>query len=418
MLVLISSAFCDAREADIGQKLDQDFCKENKVITDPVLQARLSRIGNSIATVASRRDLVYTFRVYEDKDPTACTIPGGYIYATTGLLSSDFSDEEIAGVLSHEIAHHELNQCMKMYDKVKKISKITKILDIFTDDWATPLSAIPLLKNSREDEQKADAMAIELLKKAGFNPVGIIGFFDHTIKQQRKPHQQTIDFLMTHPDINQRYDFFVTNIAQPILDASDEKIPTPAKIKLVVSFSGDKLSGISGLIPMIDKKLKKQSIVQIKEEESADIVAYRLKIIVGEQPKGSLNVSVFTESKSTTDEFSLRNLDFAWVKIDKISDQFRFGLDIDRLISDSVEIMTTDISSGYKGLVVGNSTMSGLRVFWSHKEPKKDLLYDVYDSQSYLKKGTVRFDRDGMIIAIEGSATIGDLIVNALKKSK
>ena len=92
------------QEVGMGQEMDAELHKKLKVLNNPLMQMRLDRIGNRIAAVSDRQDLTYTFRVVEDKELNAFAIPGGFVYVNSALMNLA-TDDELAGVVAHEIGH-------------------------------------------------------------------------------------------------------------------------------------------------------------------------------------------------------------------------------------------------------------------------------------------------------------------------
>jgi len=72
---------------------------------DLTVQAFIERLGYSILDQVGPTPFEFKFYVVNGLDPNAFAIPGGYIFVTTGLLVLAENEQEVAGVLSHEIAH-------------------------------------------------------------------------------------------------------------------------------------------------------------------------------------------------------------------------------------------------------------------------------------------------------------------------
>ena len=106
-----------SREARTGQENSEQIEQSVKLVTDEAILDRVNSIGQKLAEVAKTcevqagygtsdlADFTYTFKVIEDNDINAMSLPGGYIYVNSGLLDFVKSDDELAGVLAHEIAH-------------------------------------------------------------------------------------------------------------------------------------------------------------------------------------------------------------------------------------------------------------------------------------------------------------------------
>ena len=115
-----STATTPAEEA-LGKESAKEIEKECKLIKDEKMVAKLNAITNAIAPNTQRPDVVYNCKILDINEINAMSIPGGTIYVTKGLLNAVESDDELAGVLAHEIAHNSLHHVMKLRDKDKKM---------------------------------------------------------------------------------------------------------------------------------------------------------------------------------------------------------------------------------------------------------------------------------------------------------
>ena len=93
------------QEAQIGHALMRDIRRSGQVVEDPILTEYVNEIGNKIAAQTNEGDHNFTFFVIEDPRINAFALPGGYIGIHTGLLEATRSEDELAGVFAHEIAH-------------------------------------------------------------------------------------------------------------------------------------------------------------------------------------------------------------------------------------------------------------------------------------------------------------------------
>ncbi|MEI6499687.1 MAG: M48 family metalloprotease, partial [Armatimonadota bacterium] len=92
-------------EEAIGKlTLDETLAEEGR-LTDPLLQSWVDRVGGDVCRHSSRKHIRYRFYVSAACVSNAYSLPGGYVVVTSGLLNHVSSDEELAGVIAHEIAH-------------------------------------------------------------------------------------------------------------------------------------------------------------------------------------------------------------------------------------------------------------------------------------------------------------------------
>ncbi|MGH7256773.1 MAG: M48 family metalloprotease, partial [Nitrospiraceae bacterium] len=105
------------QEKKMGAEEAKNIQEHMGVLDDAGLTAYLDALGQRLAKESPRRDVMYQFHVADTTDPNAFALPGGYIYVTRGLLALANSEDELAGVVGHEIGH------VAARHSVQKISK-------------------------------------------------------------------------------------------------------------------------------------------------------------------------------------------------------------------------------------------------------------------------------------------------------
>lgn len=100
-LVLMS----ENRELEIGKEEHEKVLAGMRVVQDQALNAYVTEVGQRVAASSHRPDLSYTFTVIDSPEINAFALPGGYVYINRGLLLYLKSEDELAGVLAHEVGH-------------------------------------------------------------------------------------------------------------------------------------------------------------------------------------------------------------------------------------------------------------------------------------------------------------------------
>ncbi len=170
----------------------------------------LQRITNNIlnsGTLQYRNEFEWTIHIIQDdKTLNAFVSPGGYIYVYTGLIKYLQTEDELAGVMGHEIAHadrrHSTTNMTKQYG-------VQMALDIALGKNAQGLSQmlgqmtgkIAGLKFSRQTETDADAQSVLYLAKTVYRCDGTAGFFE---KMMAEGGEQPPQWLSTHPSHENR----------------------------------------------------------------------------------------------------------------------------------------------------------------------------------------------------------------------
>ena len=92
-------------ESRLGRMIMRDIRRSGQVVEDPLVIEYVNDIGSRVAAQANDGDHEFTFFVVDDERINAFALPGGYIGVHTGLLEATRNEDELAGVLAHEVAH-------------------------------------------------------------------------------------------------------------------------------------------------------------------------------------------------------------------------------------------------------------------------------------------------------------------------
>ncbi len=141
--------------------------------------------------------------IQDDATLNAFCAPGGYIYVYTGLIKYLDSEDELIGVLGHEMAHadrrHSTDQLTKQYG----LSLLIGIVAGTTgqDQLAQIAGSLTSLAFSRSDEKEADEYSVKYLCPTSYNAAGAAGFFE---KIEAQGGSNVPQFLSTHPNPDNR----------------------------------------------------------------------------------------------------------------------------------------------------------------------------------------------------------------------
>jgi predicted Zn-dependent protease len=202
------------REVNVGRKLAAKVEDELPPVLDTALQDKVDAIGQRLAAVCGRNELLYRFKVIQGEDVNAFSLPGGYIFLFEELVKKTSSDDELAGVLAHEIAHIAARHAVHRSESGMAAQLLQLATMITRQPAATSGVSIALqaamLSYAREDEIQADRLAVRYMKAAGFDPVGMQTFLKtmQTVHQQQTPYLPRgvvrPNYATTHPGISER----------------------------------------------------------------------------------------------------------------------------------------------------------------------------------------------------------------------
>jgi len=197
------------REVSIGQAIAKQVENEYKLSEDPLVQKRVEDIGKKIVNVCDRKDIVYQFKVLEDEEINAVSLPGGFVYVNKGLVDKVANDDELAGVLAHEVAHIVARHSIKKLQAVMGYSFL-RVLTVVVPGGGQVGGAADaaflelMLGYSRKDELLADELATRYMKLAGYNPRCMIDFLKTLQDVNRRKPLRPRSYLKTHPYVPDR----------------------------------------------------------------------------------------------------------------------------------------------------------------------------------------------------------------------
>ena len=201
-------------EVKLGTQLHRQATKKFR-LTDVGLD-RIERLGQRVARVSARPNLLYKFHVIESREINGFALPGGHIYITTGLLKIA-NDTELASVLAHEVGHiaarHSLKTLKKRQeynDIAKSIGELTGVAGDIGRDLGVSLGQMLgegiLTIYSRDEEREADYLGVRGMAKAGFDPQGMVTMFQKLQRVQGQTPDLISSLLSDHPDVQERID--------------------------------------------------------------------------------------------------------------------------------------------------------------------------------------------------------------------
>jgi len=211
------------KEQKLGKKLSEDIEKKYEVVEDLNQNSLITEIGNELAEASEMREMQFHFRILKEDGPNAFSIPGGYIYVTYDLFDYIQSDDELAGILAHEIAHVIHNHALKQTRDNTKFTLLTILAVLLTREPDVgvlgKLTTITLLNQySREYEEEADLTAMDLLIKTGYNPVGFLTFLERLYTREMFKPELNLGIFQTHPETKERVNYVKNKLKERGID--------------------------------------------------------------------------------------------------------------------------------------------------------------------------------------------------------
>jgi predicted Zn-dependent protease len=169
-------------------------------------QALVDNVGNKLISnsIAKNTPYKYEFHLLADENTiNAFALPGGQIFITHALFSKLENEDQLAGVLGHEIGHvlgKHSNERITNANFWKVIAMGSSAIDM--GEVAQQFGQGQLLKNGRGDELESDELGVLFMLKAGYNPEEMIGVME-ILKAAAGPNRVP-EFQSSHPDPENR----------------------------------------------------------------------------------------------------------------------------------------------------------------------------------------------------------------------
>jgi predicted Zn-dependent protease len=198
----------------LGKRVAQDIRKKEKVMpgSDPMVRTMRRVAQRLLSNLPGQKEpWEYSFDVIDSKELNAFALPGGPIFFYRGLIEKMKTEDELAGVLAHEIVHVRKEHWAYQYrDQQKRNLALTLGGLVFgVDRDVLDLAALGSeifvgLRYSRRHETEADDLGYTNMVAAGYNPQGMVDLFSMLEKESKG--QKPPEWLSTHPAERNRVD--------------------------------------------------------------------------------------------------------------------------------------------------------------------------------------------------------------------
>ena len=173
-------------EISNGKQFSMEIEKQSHLVTDPVVVEYVNRVGQNLVKNSDSK-VPFTIKVLDTDEINAMALPGGFFYVNSGLILACDSEDELAGVMAHEISHVAAHHAAREMTRMNYMQIGSVPLMIFTQGTWTGYGiyeaaqlAVPLtfLQFSRQFEGEADFLGIQYMYRAGYDPQGMVSIFE------------------------------------------------------------------------------------------------------------------------------------------------------------------------------------------------------------------------------------------------
>lgn len=213
-----SSMFSSQQEYELGRGWLMAFRNQAPVISDPLLSDYLEFLIYNLASFSQLKDRRLELVVVDNKSMNAFAVPGGVVGVHNGMFLFAENEDQLASVLSHELAHLSQRHFARGVEK-QKSSSITNLAMLLgalviaaTAGGNAGLAAITAtqaaamesqLRYSRQNEQEADRIGMLTMVNANLDPMSVASMFEQMQRASRY-YSRPPEFLLTHPVTERR----------------------------------------------------------------------------------------------------------------------------------------------------------------------------------------------------------------------
>ena len=206
------------QESEYGAYTLYELRRLGYVLDDPLIDSWLDDMGQRLGAASDRPQQPYTFFMMRDRQINAFATLGGYIGINAGLVLTAESEDEVAGVLAHEISHVTQRHVLRAVERAKRdqlpimLAMLGAIVAAQGSDnsgdaiqaaviGSQALAAQRQINYTRSNEAEADRIGIQTLSRSGYDVDGMASFFERLEKASRgnSGGYQVPDYLRSHP---------------------------------------------------------------------------------------------------------------------------------------------------------------------------------------------------------------------------
>lgn len=190
---------------------------------DPQAQAKVDQVGARLIATTAVKQTPYRFDFHllrDDRTVNAFALPGGQIFITSALFRLLENEDQLAGVLGHEIGHVVGRHSNEQMAKSQLLSGLAQGAGVLLSDgsstggmqMAQMIGQMVNMKYGRDDELESDALGVRFLIQAGYDPEALIGVMEILAKASGGGGQP--EFMSTHPSPGNRIEHIREQIAK------------------------------------------------------------------------------------------------------------------------------------------------------------------------------------------------------------
>ncbi|EDX84788.1 peptidase, M48 family [Synechococcus sp. PCC 7335] len=186
-------------ENTVGAQVSNQIRQRIPMLQNPEALGYVRRIGNRLSQATGRRDLDYEFHIILDPNLNAFALPGGKIFVNAGAILDTQSEAELAGLLSHELAHAVLSHGFQIATRGNLSSSIAQYLP-----YGGLINNVFLSGYSRNMERQADIVGTQILAASNYAADGVYNVMITLNEQAQASGRSVPTWISSHPNPEDR----------------------------------------------------------------------------------------------------------------------------------------------------------------------------------------------------------------------
>lgn len=210
-------------EKEMGRKFDVMVRSHLPMVEDPEVSLYVKYVVDRLVKILPPQPFTFTPGVILHNSLNAFAVPGGYVFVFTGMIMNLESEDELAGVLGHELAHVTQRHVAGRLERAQYLTLGSLLLAVAGVAAGGPAGGAlavgalgagqsAMLNYSRIDENEADHIGLQYLTAAGYPPAGMAGGFKVIRQKSWMSGSSVPAYLSTHPDIGDRVNGILTRV--------------------------------------------------------------------------------------------------------------------------------------------------------------------------------------------------------------
>ena len=205
-------------ERRLGESIMREVRADRTYSDDPEITDYLNTLGYKLVAASADSRQEFDFFLILDPQVNAFALPGGFVGINSGLITTAQSESELAGVVSHEVAHVTQRHMARMLAQQKQsqiLSLAALAVAVLAARASPDLSQAAIvasqagaiqstLNYTRDHEREADRVGFQVLEKAAFDPHAMALFFERMQRATRFYETNAPAYLRTHPITSER----------------------------------------------------------------------------------------------------------------------------------------------------------------------------------------------------------------------